>query len=81
MIPLDKQLHFFASLALALAIYLFLGFELAMYLTISAGLMKEVIWDHGMKRGDPDPLDMAANIAGIFVAGALIQGAQVWTPI
>lgn len=81
MIPADKQLHFWASMAGALAFGLFFGTLLAVIFTLTIGLIKELIWDHGMKRRDPDPMDMAANIAGIGAAAIILNLANPWTPI
>lgn len=76
MIAVDKQLHFWSSLALTLAFALYVGLMPAFFTVLSIGALKELWWDFYLKRGTPDHLDMLANAAGIAAACALFMGAR-----
>lgn len=67
MIPLDKQAHFWAGLAIMLAVSLFGGWVLGFSLAIIAAIGKEIYDMTG--RGTVDYWDAVATIAG-GVAGA-----------
>jgi hypothetical protein len=67
-IPLDKQAHFFAGMAIAFTIALFTLSPFAGLITaIVAGVLKEV-YDKYTKRGTPDHLDaIATGLGGVVV--------------
>lgn len=65
--PLDKQAHFWAGLAIMLAVSLFGGWVLGLSLAIIAAIGKEIYDMTG--RGTPDYMDAVATIAG-GLAGA-----------
>lgn len=69
MIPLDKQAHAWAGLAIMLAVSLFFGWGFGLAAAIAAGALKEV-WD-GMGHGTQDFWDFVATAAG-GVVGAIL---------
>ena len=69
MIPLDKQAHFWAGLAIMLGVSLFGGWVLGLSLAIIAAIGKEIYDMTG--RGTPDYMDAVATIAGGAVGAGL----------
>lgn len=65
-------------MALSLAFALFLGIHAGAAAALVIGLLKEIVWDGLLKRGNPDPMDVAANFVGIATAVGLYNGAQAW---
>jgi hypothetical protein len=69
--PLDKQAHFWAGLAIMLSVSLFGGWIAGLVVAIAAGLLKEVYDSMGF--GTPDIWDAVATGLG-GVAGAGLYG-------
>lgn len=72
-IPLDKQLHFLGSaLLMCMGYLLFNSIVLAFLLSLSLGVLKELVWDLWMKKGEPDIYDVVYNIIGVVLASTFI---------
>lgn len=77
MIPIDKQLHFFATAMLTAWLFILFGsISLAIVIALIIGAAKELVWDLYLSKGTPDIKDMYANIAGAFatVLVVIIKG-------
>lgn len=66
MFKLDKLLHFLASFFLA-AIFGLWSIPLSIIITFMIGLLKEVVYDYYLGKGEFDLKDILANCAGILV--------------
>lgn len=69
MIALDKQAHFWAGLAIMLAVSLFAGWVVGLAVAVLAAIAKEAYDALGF--GDSDLMDAVATILG-GVAGAVL---------
>ena len=67
--PLDKQAHFWAGLAIMLSISLFGGWIAGLVVATAAGLLKEAYDSMGF--GTPDRWDAVATIIGGLVGAGL----------
>ena len=74
-IPLDKQAHFLAGLAICLSFALFVSPILGLITAIVLGAVKEV-WD-GMGNGTKDVWDFVATALGGVVGFVLILISEV----
>lgn len=70
MIALDKQAHFYAGLAICLAVSLFVSPVIGLAAALVAGALKEIV-DH-MGFGTPDVWDFVATAVGGAVGFGLI---------
>ena len=68
--PLDKQAHFWAGLAICLAVSLFVSPAIGLLVSALAGLVKELIDKLGF--GTPDPMDFVATYLGGLVGLLLL---------
>jgi len=75
MMPLDKQAHAWAGLAIMLSVSLFGGWAIGLAAAFVAAIGKEVIDSMGF--GTPDPWDAVATIAGGIVGTVLYLTAGV----
>lgn len=66
----DKQAHFWAGLAICLAVSLFAGPVTGVIVASVAGVIKEVLDYFG--RGTPDVLDAVATILGAVIGFGLM---------
>ena len=66
--PYDKKWHMILSAAICLFLGLLLPVWTAAGITLALGAAKELIYDWAMKRGTPEWLDFAADVAGIIIA-------------
>jgi hypothetical protein len=71
---LDQQGHMWASMALALAFSLYFGPVWGTVAALTAGILKELVWDGRLGRGNPDPKDMAANLVGVGLGLSIFCG-------
>lgn len=69
MIPLDKQLHFLAGLAIMLSIALFTNWQTGFVAALVAGAGKEIVDYFG--HGTPDHWDAIVTGVGGIVGAAL----------
>ena len=67
--PLDKQAHFWAGLAIMLSVSLFGGWIAGLVVATAAGLLKEAYDSMGF--GTPDRWDAVATIIGGLVGAGL----------
>ena len=74
-IPLDKQAHFLAGLAICLSFALFVSPILGLITAIALGAVKEV-WD-GMGNGTKDVWDFVATALGGVAGFVLILISEV----
>ena len=77
-IPLDKQLHFFATAMITAWLYILTTdlFVAAVYALIIGGL-KELLWDSVLKKGTLDPLDMIANSLGVIATAVVVFASKM----
>ena len=68
---MDKILHIIASALITLVAILSTSVLIGLIIGISAGLIKEFIWDLKLKKGQFDVYDIFANFFGVLV-GAFI---------
>lgn len=71
---LDQQAHMWASLALTLAFSLYFGPTWGTVAALTAGILKELVWDGALSRGNRDPKDVAANLVGVGLGFAIFYG-------
>jgi hypothetical protein len=61
----DKVLHLVISTLGVIAMGMALPLWLAAMVMLTVGLLKEIVWDRYMGRGDPDTWDFVADAAGV----------------
>lgn len=67
---IDKQAHFWAGMAICLAVSLFAGPFIGLLIATAAGVIKEILDYFG--KGTPDVLDAVATFLGALVGFGLI---------
>ena len=67
--PIDKQAHFWAGLAIMLSVSLFGGWIAGLVVATAAGLLKEAYDSMGF--GTPDRWDVVATMIGGLVGAGL----------
>lgn len=73
----DKIKHILISTAIAIVIYLFVGFW-AFPITLLIGLSKELIWDKWMKRGQFEWGDLICNLWGAIAGTTIGLMINIW---
>lgn len=67
----DKLMHFIAGQNIATIVYLVGGLPWAIAAGVTAGLLKDLVWDRYLGRGQYDRLDIVVTILGSIVGAAL----------
>ena len=73
MIAQDKQKHLIISAVMTIFFGIFLNIWLAIGIALGIGILKELVHDHLLKRGDCEWGDMYANIAGVTIGAIAIK--------
>lgn len=74
-IGLDGMAHILCSTVLVAIFATFLPVFIACIIVLAIGIMKELLWDFGMKKGSPQVKDFLCDISGIVLAlGILLIG-------
>ena len=73
MIAQDKIKHFTISAGMTVFFGIFLNIWLAVGIALGVGILKELIHDYLLKRGNCEWGDMYANIAGVAVGAIAIM--------
>jgi VanZ family protein len=70
----DKILHgIISALISGIALYFLKNIVVAFGIGLAIGLIKEVIWDYLMKKGQFDVNDILADVIGCFLGIAIIE--------
>ena len=75
--PLDRVIHFLAGFGIAFAVALFTNPIAGVVAALLVGAAKEWVWDAWLGRGNFDPMDLAATVAG----GACVIPAYLLHPM
>lgn len=76
-VPLDKRAHFLGGWALCVTVGLWFTPIIGFAAGSLANVLKDLVWDLAMKKGDPDVKDVIAGVAGAAV-GAAFLAAKTW---
>ncbi len=68
---IDALLHFAYSALIVLSLAPFLPLPLAIACSLGVGAAKELLWDLGLGRGNPEWRDMGWNIVGVAYGGII----------
>ncbi len=71
--PRDKLMHFWAGMAIALAVGVLWGALAGLAAALIIGAAKELIWDLWLKKGTPEWWDFIATGAGGVIGAVLIH--------
>ena len=63
----DKKLHFIGSAGMTIVLGMFMHIWLAAVIALTVGILKELVHDHLLKKGNCEWGDIYANTAGVAV--------------
>ena len=73
MIAEDKQKHLIGSAVMTIFFGIFLNIWLAIGIALGIGILKELVHDHLLKRGNCEWGDVYANVAGVAIGAIALK--------
>ncbi len=73
----DSLLHFAYSALIVLSLAPFIPLPFAVACSLSIGAAKELLWDLGLGRGNPEWRDMGWNVVGVIYGSFIASSPEI----